>query len=132
LTGADIDEATLESVVNDEVATEEFTQSETPIALDGPSVMVDVPTSGLVAIFARVEMQAFRSDGGPACADIFLRITSAGGTPTEQLMLTGCGSYQRKWTLPGQPSAGTTNPMQGGWILLEAPPGPTTIDLTFR
>ena len=121
-----------QNVAFDEETAEVSTSSSTFVDLGGPSVTVDVPANGLVAVFARAEMRGAGSQTvGLHEATTFnpaIQVFGGGGTST---------GYFKKWMSPGEgqssgPAAGTTDPLEASWTLLEAGPGTHTYSLQYK
>ena len=117
----------LDAVQYAEVLTTESTQSFgcADLATPGPSVDIDVPPTGLVAVFAEVEGAA---PGNPAPpAHVCLQGVSG-------KLLDGFGpAFTRRLTASSAGGAqfGTGFPTQAGWITLSLPPGPQTVKLQY-
>jgi hypothetical protein len=92
------------------------------VDLGGPTINVDVPSSGLIEIFARVEMK------GTGCQ--YVSFFEAGNmNPIFELHASCVAStYFTHWSSP----TNLDTQRAAAWILLEASPGPHTYSLRYR
>jgi hypothetical protein len=120
LVGGGLGSADLKLVQRSEVQTEGSTTSSGPADLLtlGPTVTVSVPANGLVAVHAQADL---KKDAGPAC---FVYLSEAGlpGGAVE-LLSTTSSTYETRQTAPGTGADGTTEPGDGGWVVLPASAG---------
>jgi hypothetical protein len=125
----------LDAVAYDEVSTSESTQLGFPnscvdLATPGPSVTVDVPATGLVAVLA--EAEGF-SVGGAGATNPMVCLDGP-FTPADPEILDDFGvTFTRALTAPSTVAGqvGTTVPTQAGWITLSLPPGSQTLTLQY-
>jgi hypothetical protein len=127
--GTDVKDGTLgpgelDLLGNNTVATEESTTSTTigDLATVGPSVTVNVPSSGIIAIRAQADV---KGDGGGGGA---VHINCGTGNFAQLFSASGA-SYSTVSTLPGS-TAGTT--FNSGWLVFDLDPGAVTCRLTYR
>jgi hypothetical protein len=105
------------------VAAEESTESDSPtdLATVGPSVTVNVPSSGMIAVRAQVQLKA---EGGGLAA-VYL---NCGFGAFAGLVRTTSPTYVTRNTLPGNVDGTDGN---AGWVLLDLDPGSHTCRLVY-
>jgi len=102
------------------VSTSNATTSNTPADLGGPSVTVNVPSGGVVEIFAQAQI-AQNGGGMNAVGQVFLAEPSLLPTPSQILAHAG-PNLVTTYTSPGTNDAnGVINPGRAGWITLVPP-----------
>jgi hypothetical protein len=119
---ADLAPQDLDLIGKDVITTEESTSSSTlvDLATVGPSVTVNVPSSGMVAFRAEVELKA---DAGASavvawnCDGLERGILNAAST-----------SFVRRGTVPGSTSGTQLN---NGWVLIDLDPGVHTCKVKY-
>jgi hypothetical protein len=119
-------------VVFDEQTAEVSTQSDTYVDLGGPTVTVNVPSSGLIAVFARADVRG--ADGSNLVGPFEGNTPLTTNGPFAILENSIATSYQRLWTstAPSGIEAGTADTNTAGWIVFEATPGSHTYTLKYR
>jgi hypothetical protein len=119
----------LDLLGKDVITTEEGLAPSGPTDLPtvGPSVTVNVPSSGMVALRAEVEM---KSDSGAGTAAVHL---TCGSGAFQVLGNTGT-TYKVKGTVPGSTTGadvGVPSIGLSGWVLLDVAPGVATCRLVY-
>jgi hypothetical protein len=109
-------------------AGEATTTSNSPVALSGPQVKVNVPKGGLVAVFAQVEGRV--TGGGGNEANVYLHEAEFMPSP-ERLMTFDQAGFERRQTSPGGEGDGVVARARGGWIVLAPPPGKSVFSLRY-
>jgi hypothetical protein len=113
-------------------AGEATTTSNSPVALSGPQVKVNVPKGGLVAIFAQVEGRV--TGGGGNLANVYLHEAEFMPSP-ERLMTFDSAGFQTRQTAPDSGPTGGDGAAaraRGGWIVLAPPPGKSVFSLRYE
>jgi hypothetical protein len=107
----------------DEIATEETTASSVlgDLATVGPSVTVDVPSSGMVAVRGEVELKADPS----TTAAVGL---NCGSATNGNFLSTTSTSFVIRDATPG---SATGSPFNPGWVLTDVAPGQRTCKLVY-
>lgn len=107
------------------------TASATPAELGGPSVTVNVPRTGLVAVYARVTGQV-NGGGDNAVGQVHLNAPNLlAGSP--RIMEFTKGAPQIRYTVPGPGDVGgVANPTRGGFLVFSPiNPGKYTFSLQY-
>jgi hypothetical protein len=125
----------LDAVAYDEVLTQETTQLGFPnscvnLPTPGPSVTVDVPPTGLVAVFA--EAEGFSVSGG-ASTNPAVCLDGPFSPSDPEILDDFAATFTRVLTAPSTVASqvGTTVPTQAGWVTVPLPPGPQTLTLQY-
>ena len=110
-------------------AGEATTTSNSPVALGGPQVKVNVPKGALVAVFAQVEGRV--TGGGGNLANVYLHEAEFMPSP-ERLMTFADAGFETRRTAPDGTGDGALARARGGWIVLAPPPGKSVFSLRYE
>jgi hypothetical protein len=108
---------------------EATTTSNSPVALSGPQVKVNVPKGALVAVFAQVEGRV--TGGGGNEANVYLHEAEFMPSP-ERLLTFADAGFERRQTAPDGTGEGALARARGGWIVLAPPPGKSVFSLRYE
>lgn len=106
------------------------TTSNAPVDLGGPVVTVKVPRSGLVAVFAEVDLQVA---GGGANAEARVHLFEPAILPNAPQIIGGSTpQLNDHFTAPGPGNqTGVNGELRGGWLVFSAGAGPHTFQLRY-
>jgi hypothetical protein len=106
------------------------TTSNTPVDLGGPSVTVNVPSGGVVEVFAQAQI-AQNGGGQNAVGQVYLAEPHLLPTPSQILASAG-PNLNAKYSAPGTGDVdGVFNPARASWITI-VPPGPGTYTFSLQ
>ena len=106
------------------------TTSNTPADLGGPNVTVKVPRSGLVGVFAEVDLQV--AGGGPN-SEARVHLLEPTILPNAPQIIGGnSNQLNDHFTAPGSGNqTGVNGQLRGGWLVFSPGAGPHTFSLRY-
>jgi hypothetical protein len=117
-------------VSSNTVSAANATTSNSPVDLGGPSVTVDVPSGGVVEVFAQAQI-AQNGGGANAVGQVYLSEPTLLPTPSQILAHAG-PNLVTTFTSPGTNDAnGVVNPGRASWITIAPPAGKYTFSLRY-